>query len=204
MEAFVRKEWEHIPYPNFLCPVDLLLPLMQVNSRRSNKARSPAAALDGPAPEEILEKMTDFSPESWAATKTRDQGGDWLLLGRIYQSAAILFCLSSLAGQFTWVSDQDLDNMQAVHKARLASYLRRANESLPVIRACLWPVIVAGVVMGPDDLGVRELVRCALEKLADELAVASLLEAKAIFETFWWGEKRGWDDCFHRPYALVQ
>ena len=204
MVAFVRKEWEKIPYPNFLCPLALLLTIMQVNDRRSNKARSPTAALNGPAPEEILEQMTDFAPEQWVATKSAEEKEDWLLLGRIYQSASILFCLSSLADQFTWVSDQDLNNLHAVHKTRLAFYLKKAEELLPVIRACLWPIVVAGVVVALDDLDMRELVRRALDRLADELGVESLKEAKGVFQEFWWSGKRGWDDCFDRPYAFVQ
>lgn len=204
MEAFVRKEWEQTPYPTFLCPVALLVPIMQVNDRRANAARSPTAALDGPAPEEILEQMTDFVPEPWAATKSKEQSADWLLLGRAYQSASILFCLSSLGGQFTWVSDQDLDSMETVHKTRLAFYLGKAAESLPVLRACLWPVIVAAVVVAREDLKVRELIRGALDRIADELGTASLIEAKALFEAFWSSGKTGWDDCFDRPYAFVQ
>ena len=204
MIAFVQKEWENIPYPNFPCPLDLLLAIIHVNTRRSPTPLAPTTTTS-PTPEEILAQITDFDPQAWAAARSADLKEEWgLLLGRIYQSATFLFAVSTLTPQFTLLTPHDLAKLAAVHRTRLVFYLRQAEPCLPVIRSCLWPVVVAGVAVAPGDVSAREFVLGALRRVADELAAASLLEVGGLFEGFWGSGRREWDKCFDRPYAIVQ
>lgn len=218
---FVAEEWEKIPYPNCPFPLDPFLATIQVNYLRSLAHDSSTLTLtlpdspiltmdlDDPTPEDALERILRFSPTDWAATKPPSFTSEWTLLGHIYQSAALLYCTTTLSTQFSPSQPSspfsyDLSTLNTTHKTLLMHHLTEASTSLPVIRGSIWPIIVAGAVVAPDDLSARNFVRAKLDFLAEELAAPSLADAKGVFEGFWGSGRRGWDECFHRPYAFVQ
>ncbi|SPO06502.1 uncharacterized protein DNG_09192 [Cephalotrichum gorgonifer] len=193
--------WEESPYPNFLCPTEVFLLLIQINHLRSKLVDTPLSDI-GLSPEDLLAKLKAFSPEEWAAKKPNLQD-HWLLIARAHQSAAIIYMLSVLGQHFESSALQNLEILRAIHATRLFALLMEAEATPPVKRACLWPVVVGGVEAVREGPAARAFVGRVFEGLADDLATPLMLEAKRVFEVFWSSGKEGWDDCFDKPYAFV-
>lgn len=199
--GFIEEYWEDRPYPSFMCPTDILLILTQINHLRSQLLKSPVSHTRI-SPEELVAKLKDISPETWAASKSSSHE-QWLLIASVYHSAAILYCISTLEPHFSPSSQQGLETLRAIHASRLLSHLEQGKPLPAVRRACLWPLIVAGVEVARDNLAVQSIVRRMFDSFAEDLATPLMLEAKIVLGRFWTSGNQRWDDCFDRPYAFI-
>ena len=201
MLQFTTEEWEKIPYPSFMCPTQVLHAIIRVNYLRAKILEDPVS-YPSPRPEELLSELRAFSPEVWAASKD-SANEEWLLITRAHHTAAILYCIATLAPHFPPSSFQEIEILRAIHSSELASIMRETND-VPSLRwGTLWPLIVTSVEVAREDAAVQLLVRRRYDALADDMATPLMMEAKGVFERFWESGKVGWDDCFDRPYAFV-
>jgi hypothetical protein len=188
--------------PTLLCPPSLFLDIISINHLRfqgsnssliSESTRSAAITL--------LKHIDGFSPEHWSTSNTSPQ--EWWLLGRIYQSAVALYCISSLQNLFVLPSTPQLKAMRTAHGYRLFPLLKKALAS-PKIKMCMmWPLVVAGMEAVNGSPAERQFVDEQLSEMSQRLGTPVPLVAKSVFKRFWASGKTGWDDCFDRPYVFV-
>lgn len=201
MLQFTSEFWEDIPYPSFMCPVDIFHAIIAINHVRARVLEVPLASIS-PSPQEILARLRAFSPEVWAAAKTC-ANEEWLLITRAHHSAAVLYLAATLGPHFPEDELQELEVLRALHASELREVLRE-GEPIPAVRmGTLWPLIVAAVEVAKGEVALRPLVRARLERLGDDLATPLMVEAKQVLEEYWASDKQGWDECFDRPYAFV-
>ncbi|KAK4098861.1 C6 zinc finger domain-containing protein [Parathielavia hyrcaniae] len=166
----------------------------------------------------ILERIHHFSPEHWADIKPRSRD-DWTLMGRIYQTAVALYCVSSLQSlavlpTTTTTTGTTTTTPQSGARARLLhQLLEQAVASQRIQRFTLWPLVVLGVVTSPThgdgaaaSAAARGFVAAQLPVLSRCVGTYVPLTAKSVLERFWassGGTGQGqWDACFDRPYAF--
>lgn len=201
MLQFTSEYWEDIPYPSFMCPLQILHLIIHTNNLRSLVLTTPLSSIS-PSPQDLLSQLKSFSPEVWAASKTC-ANEEWLLITRAHHSAAILYLIATLGPHFPSGDLQELEVLRALHASELQEVLRESEPIAAVRMGTLWPLVVAGVEVAAAEVGLRTLVRKRLERLADDLATPLMIEAREVLEGYWASERRGWDECFDRPYAFV-
>lgn len=198
---FTSEFWEDIPYPSFMCPLEILHVIIHINYVRAKVLVAPLSEIS-PSPESILSRLKAFSPEVWAASKTC-ANEEWLLITRAHHSAAILYCIATLGPHFPSEELQELEVLRALHASELRDTLAESEPIAGVRMGTLWPLIVAAVEVGRTEASLRPFVRRRLDRLADDLATPLMVEAKELLERHWASESQGWDECFDRPYAFV-
>lgn len=242
----IPEYYGHGIMPILLCPTRLFAEIIRINALRA-QAAAQGADLDLQAARDTLQRILAFCPEDWThrnfsqindneredgrhnnADQKRDGDaarGLWLLLGHIYRSATVLYCLASLHAV---VPSSEVEAHQREHRRRLVSSLEGAL-AVPELRLWLmWPVVVAGLEAGSsarapgsegesdaerasDDeerdwvAAVRGLVRGELGRMAGELGTPLPVMARGALERFWARGVgvSGWEECFERPYAFV-
>lgn len=157
----------------------------------------------------------NISPSSTSSSSSNDDYDVkqmWMLLGRLYQSAVTLYCISSFRALDLLPQPgrcdaygEDVEPSRTWYRERLVADLREALD-IPGLRLWLmWPLVVAGMDTGagPEQKEARAFVLGELEKMAVSLGTPLPFVAKDALHKFW---KRGggsWDDCFDGPYAFV-
>lgn len=193
-----------------LCPPTLFADIIRINDLRAQEASRP----EGPpktnlehASSEILQRILNFSPEAWADANKDKHHNDhsitslWVLLGRVYQSTIVLYCISSLQGLSILTHSDELEDVRSKHRDALVSCLEKALASPEIKMWMMWPLVVAG--MEASSEGVRGFVQEKLSKMARDLGTPLPLVAMAALGGFWQRGRRSWDECFDRPYAFV-
>ncbi|KAG2417838.1 hypothetical protein HFD88_000937 [Aspergillus terreus] len=150
----------------------------------------------------LLEDIERFSPQDWSDSAPNNQE-DWLVLGSVYQSAALIYCIASLQSLSVLPSTSELNATRAAHGHSLLTLLRKAL-LLPQMRNCmLWPLVVAGMETGRAAAPSRQFVSHELRIMTQDLGTPIASSANAILQRFWSSGKDTWDDCFDRPCAFV-
>ncbi|QVM06801.1 hypothetical protein D8B26_001506 [Coccidioides posadasii str. Silveira] len=190
-------------FPNLLCPPPLFLDILSINHLRYQwKIASLVNQFSQTAAEAVLQHVDAFSPEEWACSNTSSQE-DWLLIGRIYQSAVALYCISSLQSVSVLPFTSQLKARRTAHGNRLFQLLKEALLSPKVNKCMMWPLIVAGAEAVNRGPAAREFVADHLSEMSEDLGTPLALHAKMVFKKFWPSGKTKWDDCFDTPYAFV-
>lgn len=198
-------------YPFLPCPAELFIDIIRVNRLRFLATRQPdnddddaqeTAASIRPEAEELLTKITDFSPETWSETKEDSKEG-YLTMARVYQSAVVLFAISSLrsAGAVA-PSSAGWTAVARIHRSRLFSLLETTAAS-PLLRSCTaWPIVVAGFEAKGVSPTARAFILNRLDEESRDLGVYLPLAARKVLERFYSSSGTRWDDCFDSPHAL--
>lgn len=196
----VAESWERFPYPTFPCPANVLVVIIRINHLRSALLK-PGTDVNI-TPEDLLNMLDSFSPESWSAAMPSFHE-QWLAIATAYQSAAVIYCVSALEPYFSASSRQDIEVKRAIDSARLLSTLQRFEEPVVMRYSLIWPLLVAGVEAAREGAAAREFVRKRFTTLARDLSTPLMLETKRVLERFWTSGRVKWEQCFDRPYAFV-
>lgn len=195
-------------YPPFPCAQYLFPDIGNINHLRARRVVDPFAEDDdfeiqALEAHSILDHVTAFSPEEWAGSQSLESRGAWLLVARIYHCAVTLYCISSLQSSGLLPTTPQLQTRRTAQRDRLMILLAEGL-ALPLLKkSLLWPLIVAGFEACDGSEVEREFVARHLEEQSEDLGTSQPLVAKAVFERFWSGGKKRWDDCFDRPYAFL-
>ncbi|KAI0010167.1 putative C6 finger domain protein [Xylariaceae sp. FL0662B] len=146
-------------FPFQLCPPLLFAQIIRINHLRMRATkREHARAKELPQEAyEILSRIRGFSPEQWAESKPSAKE-DWVLLGRIYQAAVALYCISSLQSLSVLPVASSLRTNCATHGERLQVLLNDALSSPRIKRFMIWPVVILGMEAVNGDAAMRAFV----------------------------------------------
>ena len=193
-------------YPPFPCAQYLFLDIGNINHLRARAATSrfeedfAAQLLEA---QNLLDHVTAFSPDEWAAQQSSEFRDEWMLVARIYHAAVTLYCISSLRSLQLLPSTPQLQARRAAERDRLMVLLVQGLESPLLKKSVLWPLIVAGFEACEGSALERVFVAKHLEEQSRDLGTSQPLVAKAVLERFWRSDGKRWDDCFDRPYAFL-
>ncbi|WEW59556.1 hypothetical protein PRK78_005030 [Emydomyces testavorans] len=189
--------------PALLCPPPLFLDIIKINHLRfQGRNASLINESTQSAANVLLMQIDRLSPEKWIKSDTSLRE-EWLLLGRIYQSAVALYCILSLQSVSVLPSTLQLNAMRTRHGGHLFPLLKKALASQRIKKCMLWPLVVAGVDAANYGPAAREFVNKHLLEMSQDLGTPVPLLAKVVLKRFWASGKTRWDDCFDRPYAFV-
>lgn len=164
---------------------------------------------------DVLQSIHAFSPELWGESKNQSTR-DWTLIGRIYQAATALYCISSLQSVSVLPPAGFLRD-RCVTCGKILHHLLDEGLSLPRLeRFLLWPLIILGTQAVDSGYGVggggdddddntarRTFVQEKLIQVSQRFGVSGPLVAKEVLERFWASGKSSWDDCFDKPYVFT-
>ncbi|KAI0202801.1 fungal-specific transcription factor domain-containing protein [Astrocystis sublimbata] len=226
---FMKRVWGSKPpdiYIGSICPSSLYVTIIQINHLRalatsgiavsdtSNSSLSsslpPTANRDDHLPssntaQELLHSILDFSPQSWAETNgfpdTRDH---WLLVARVHQSAAVLFCILSL--QYLLLLPREsirLLRIRRSHYDRLLLDLKQGFKYTNFKNCLFWPLVVAGAAAVHGTTFERAFITDLMSDSVKDIGCSTPLLARKLMLEFWRSGKTGWDECFDQPYLFV-
>ncbi|CAG7556482.1 unnamed protein product [Fusarium equiseti] len=207
------------------CAPDLLTEVIHINYYRFLKDCATAllsnSANQLPRGSDILRRILDFSPKLWAseivAHSNFSTGGSldkteqvfavqrigWERVGRIYQSAVVLYCLASQPQ----VSDHVRESDQWMS---LRACLLQDLRDLSLDACChhrklvIWPLTILGLTLNYDDDGAQQFVLQELKWASASLGTATPLVAMQLLERTWQAYSGWrWDKLFDRPYIFV-
>lgn len=215
--------FDAVLYPFLPCPKALFAHIVTINRLRCqtlpedgipNPERNGdlvvAASVDSHVtPLTILKQVEEFSVSEWADTKDPSHPDDWLLAGRIFQSAVALFCLLSLdrqihdeAGQGVAAEDA-IAFMTQTHTDNLFALLEEGAANPMVRKSLVWPIVVAGVAAARQGPEARLFISRALCATSRVHGSSLPLVAKGVLEKFWLSGQTGWDECFEVGCCFV-
>ncbi|ORY07025.1 fungal-specific transcription factor domain-domain-containing protein [Clohesyomyces aquaticus] len=205
-EGFVDLLAEIYPqgfYPSLLCPTELFLNIFRINHLRAQAWNG--VVLNGAAQsaaEELLGRIESFSPEEHAASQSCAYD-EWVLIGRIYQAAVALYCISSLQSLLILPFSPELRIARIEKKATLFTLLKKALESRTVQICMLWPLIIAGAEARDGSADLRAIVCRGLDNHALYQGTMLPQLGKEILEQFWESGSMQWDECWSKPCVFV-
>ncbi|KAH8424442.1 Zn(II)2Cys6 transcription factor [Aspergillus melleus] len=188
--------------PSLCCPPTLMLDIIRINHLRLEGSSNPADEFIHLSATTLLEQIQAFSPEQWVVT-SKFPREEWSLLGRIYQSAILIYCISSLQSVGVLPYAADLVSMRAAHGSRLCLLLRKTLSSQMARKCITWPLLVAGVQAKSSSPDMRTFVETSLTEIGRDLATPIPGAARDILEAFWESGSDDWDACFNQPYAFL-
>jgi len=125
-------------------------------------------------------------------------------MGRIYQCAVAMYCISAL------LSDTKGDAMSGVRKscqAMLVQQLRSLHdcENTQLRKLVIWPLVIAGIGIRTEDEDTQEFILKELAWISKEVGIAAPLLAREFLRKVWLSpvEDRKWDGLFDRPYLFA-
>jgi hypothetical protein len=185
--------------PVILCPPALLADIIRINHLRQQAILHSSTEYEAKTLE-LLGRITAFSPEQWAMSCAAPEKG--IILGHVYRSAVILYCILSLQSLCVLPRMAQLRTMREAHRKELFTYLKLACEAPGIGKCMLWPLVVAGVC-AQGDLAMQQFVDRELSALGTDIGTPLPLLATVVFRNFWESKSRTWDACFERPYCFV-
>lgn len=206
-------------FPTLMCPPDMFLCLARINHLRAQAASPTAPEVQSLKPRALalVGQVDAFGPEDWAyAFPGGEHQGNLLLLARIYQSATMVFCLSSLQSvrvlPRSGAAAAALQATRARHHARLLEDLReglcrRSLRFREVMTKCiLWPLMIAGTGLRShhgSSLVDRTFIQRELESMSPAIGSYLPVYALSLIKRFWREDELDWDECFDEPRAFV-
>ncbi|KAI1839892.1 hypothetical protein JX265_004952 [Neoarthrinium moseri] len=193
-------------FPLLLCPPSLFLNIIEINYLRHQAAETPSA-LDSlrTRAQEVLQHVTVFSAAQHAASVPLSTGG--LLLSGVYQSAVVVYCISSLQSLGVLPYSPSMRDTKARHGKRLLMLLEEALTSLSLkhimIKCMVWPLIMAGTQASLGSPAQKAFVERTLMEMSYEHGSRLPMLAREVLNKFWASTNNGWDDCFPQPYAFL-
>ncbi|KAJ9215346.1 transcriptional regulator family: Fungal Specific TF [Paecilomyces variotii] len=185
-----------------MCPQPLLAEIIRVNYLRQ-RATNPTVTEDiSHEAYGILSRINAFSSDNWAGSRLLSKE-DWILVGKTYQTAVALYCISSLQSVSVLPLSSSLRDLCFTHGQLLHILLTEALGSPRINRFMLWPLVVLGVEAVNGDLEMRSFVEKQLPEMSRQVGTSVPLTAKAVIERFWASGETKWDACFDRPYVFV-
>jgi hypothetical protein len=185
-----------------MCPPLLFAEMVNINYLREQAAKNSATGDLLHMVQEILSRIDNFSPENWAETKPASRL-DWVLAGKVFQTAVSLFCISSLQSVLFSSSDEVLRTQSKIFSRVLHMLLAEALVSPKIKRTMLWPLVVLGTVAVNGDEALRAFVEKKLTDMSYYLGTNVPLTAKFVLKTFWNSGNTNWDACFDRSYGFI-
>lgn len=212
----------------FACPAELFVDIIRINQlRASHQLLSKTKMHQSTAfCQEILPHILQFSPLEWVATNLCDQNpampsdiqaiesvmSGWLSIAEIYHAAVTLYCIGSLA--------RFIPSDSPISQARIASYssikfhlikLFSATDGMAQMRKLLlWPLIIAGIETGPDDIGFTSFITEQLNWMSSALGTFAPIEAIQFLESHWrsldnypLSQEKTWDSMFDKHFVFV-
>jgi hypothetical protein len=200
---FISEIYKNVIYPTMLCPHQLLIYIIEINYLRHQVAKSALSIEEGQTTAmALVQKICDFSPEKWVKSDASLREL-WLVIGQIYHSAVLLFCITSLQDLSLLPKDQQFRSTKATHCEQLFRLIPQAMKAPQLIPSMSWPLVVAGMHAHGDNTVHRPYITAELLRLSSENGVALPLLAAAVLEKYWASGKEGWDDCFGQTYVFV-
>lgn len=200
---FISEIYGNGLYPTLLCPPALFRNIIGINHVRLKASESPLTSAEFQCEaQDLLTQIEDFSPEE-LAENNESCSALWLLLGRVWQSSVMLYCISSLQALSVLPFTRALRAKRAEHCDRLIMCLEVALVRRELKNFMLWPLVIAGEEAVHGQAGLRMLIGTHLKHMGRTLGSPLPSHAKGILETFWASGKTGWDDCFNKPYAFL-
>ncbi|KAJ3499398.1 hypothetical protein NLG97_g374 [Lecanicillium saksenae] len=223
------------------CDHYLIRLIVLINHQRALHAMErPSAAEAFSSMLAILDQIRAFSVEdwvvdisvaqaSWGRNKLRsseqrresDPTWNWGPVGKAYQAAVALYCISSLAdvdeiaknsvsGAFHRVSEVLLLK-ESCRRSLLGNLKEIATDPISQLRKLVfWPVFMAGVSSDDDEDGARTFVLTELLHISRSLGTAAALIAHGFLEKQWASATakhssnfQTWDDLFDRPFIFA-
>ncbi|TDZ13784.1 hypothetical protein Cob_v013084 [Colletotrichum orbiculare MAFF 240422] len=150
--------------------------------------------------DEVLRRIETFDVTTWQGFYENEDYNE--IIGLMFQSAVVVYCISSLQSISALPSSRRLAVVRQVHSDRLYLLLAQSNQHPAIQKSILWPLIVAGV-----EAGVRVDKRALVAELfmgqSKDVGTPLPSHAKGVLRTFWDGSDANWDACFDKPYAFV-
>jgi hypothetical protein len=198
----IEETYDQI-FPYILCPKALFIDIITINNIRG-ETMYPDLVDDTSrhAAEEVLSRIIAFSPAQWALGQPSHRE-EWEVIATLYQSCVAIYCILSLQELSLLPPTPDLQAIRIAYGGTLLALLDRGLSSLYVSKFMTWPLIIAGVEAVHRGKGTQSRVADALESLGVKTGTSTPQIARARLEVFWASGKKGWDDCFDRPYAFV-
>lgn len=188
----------------YMCPPLLFVEIIKINHLRMRAIASAPTAMEDLSQDahDILARISEFSPERWAEVKP-GSNGDWQLLGRVYQVAVSLYCLSSLQTLHGLPSTASARATRAGKSQLLQLLLKIGLASPKVERFMLWPLVVLGVEAVNISAAMRAFVARKLPEMSHRLGTYIPLTAREVLEKFWASGETDWDYCFDGPHLFA-
>ncbi|RMJ02225.1 hypothetical protein BHE90_017041 [Fusarium euwallaceae] len=190
--------------PIHMCPLPLFAEIIKINHLRMRAISCDFALLEDLSKEgfEILDRIHAFSSEQWASSKSLHQE-DWVLIGKVYQAAAALYCILSLQSLSVFPETQELRACCAAHGQVLWLLLNVGLSCPRTRRSLIWPLVLLGVEAVRGGPKMRAFVSEKLPELSYDAGTYVPLMAKSILQSFWDSGETQWDACFDRPYVFT-
>ncbi|KAJ2893346.1 C6 zinc finger domain-containing protein [Zalerion maritima] len=203
-----------------MCPPQLFGEIVKINYLRMRAAAAAAAAAAestnaepcaaskstkdlSQEVHEILNRIRCFSSAQWASSKPSAKE-DWVLLGKIYQVAVAIYCISSLQSLLVLPPTSSfLRTCRCTYAHTLQTLIDEALLSPRIKRAVLWPLVMLGMEAANTVPEMRSFVAKTLPEMSRSMGTCVPLTAKGVLERFWASGGARWDACFERPYTFV-
>lgn len=196
--------YDTIISPFHLCPPPLFVEIVKINYLRNRGAKLAIAGAEDLSREayQILDRVGHFASERWASSKT-SSAKTWAFIGRTYQSAVVLYCISSLQSQSILPQSPSLRDLCVTHARTLHIILQEGLSFPQIKRFMLWALVLLGVEAVNGDAPMRAFVSNQLAELSRDAGTYAPLTAKSVLESFWASSETRWDACFDRPYVFT-
>lgn len=186
------------------CPLNLFSAIACTSNLRHRAAYFEASSAETLYDEAManLRSIEQFSLVEWSASKPVCKP-EWELLGIIYQSAAALYCISSMQSLSVFPSTTRLNTHLDTLTSRLEEHLQTAFLSPRVDRFLFWPLMVLGVAAARGSDAMRISVARELSRMSFRMGTCVPFITKGLLEKFWGSGETHWDACFNHPYVLT-
>ena len=176
--------------------------MIKINNLRMEGCQSEVSTELSEEASSILDQIDSFSPERWAEQKPRGHQ-DWELMGRIYQNAVSIYCISSCQSLRILPLSERLKDKLTRHGQVLHTLLSQAVSVAKTQRLVIWPLVVLGVQAVNGGVAQRTFAAKQLQEMSRYVGTTVPLVAKGFLEKFWASGETRWDACFDRPYAFA-
>lgn len=161
----------------------------------------------------LLKDILAYSPEESAA-RFGTYISERLILGRLWQSALVIYLIASLQPLGALRSSSfprgQPRGIRAVHGTRLYEQLRLAVNTPGLKKSLLWPLVVCGFdAVCETNSGLvpaaerRKFVEERLPILGQDVGTCLPEYARLVLTKFWDSGRTDWDSCFGAGYAFV-
>lgn len=124
-------------------------------------------------------------------------------MGRIYQSAAVLYCVLSLQNLSLLPDSEALARTVLTHYNQLLLDLKPAFQHTNFKSCFFWPLVVAGACAARGTAFEQTFIADLLSESVADVGSSIPLLARKVLTAFWESGKTGWDDCFDKSYLFI-